>query len=175
MSAQSGNTGGLTWAEAGGDATGSSAEATLNATTLIMTGIPSGVQWVRVMLNSVRLQDDSDLRIYMGIANDTFSTSGYTHSLEVGQNTGDDEDGGRWIMLVGGHTNDRFYGFVEITRIHTTNTWLCSYSVACDDGQRTQVIGGGKITMSAELTQIKLAKSTGSTAMSGGASLVWGY
>ena len=177
LSAQSGNTGGMTWAEAGGDPTGSSAEATLNATSLTMTGIPAEVQWVRVMLNNVRIQGDEDLRIYMGIANGTYSTSGYTHSLSLGQTNTipTDEDNGRWFMLVGGNTYDRFYGFVEITRVHTTNTWLSSYSVAVDDGGRTQVVGGGQITMSAELTQIKLQIDGSSTAMDGKASLVWGY
>ena len=177
LSAQSGNTGGMTWAEAGGDPTGSSAEATLSATSLTMTGIPAEVQWIRVMLNNVRIQGDADLRIYMGIADGTYNTSGYTHSLSLGQTNTipTDEDNGRWFMLVGGNTYDRFYGFVEITRVHTTNTWLSSYCVACDDGSRTQVVGGGQITMSAELTQIKLQISGGSVAMDGKASLVWGY
>jgi len=160
-------------------ATSSSAEATLNATELVMTGIPAGVQWVRVMLNNVRLQDDSNLRIYMGIASgtDTYATTGFTQSLDLGETNAiySDEDNGRWIMLTGNSSSDRFYGFVEITRIHTTNTWLCSYSVTIDDGDRHQTVGGGVVVMAAELTRIKLGKSTGSTAMSGGASLVWGF
>jgi len=175
LSAQSGNTGGMTWAEAGGDPTGSSSVSTINAVTTTFTGIPAAVRTLRIIFDFVRsaasgvtvkLGDSGGIEssgyIGLGYTANSFSTSSATSS---------------WIMpLISPNDTNGAYGFMDITRVATgSNRWIESGLVLINkQNDAIARFSGGSKTLSGELTQIEIRGGGGSN-VTGNVSIMWGY
>ena len=174
LSAQSGNTGGMTWAEAGGDATGASAVIDMNpAGDTTFSGIPSGVRWVTFALLGVNSSDNGpSLQFELGTSSG-FQTSGYV-SIAIkntaGTITSNKLTSSFHFRYAWGYYSDRLiYGAFNLTRVADTNQWMSSATANGTDS-RTLFTQGGIVTLGGELTQLKTT-----SAWDGPASLVWGY
>ena len=175
LSAQSGNTGGMTWAEAGGDATGASAVIDMNpAGDTTFSGIPSGVRWVTFALLGVNSSANPvAINFELGTSSG-LQTSGYV-SIAI-KNTGGTITSSKITSAFHirysnwGYYSDRLmYGAVNLTRVADTNQWMSSATINGTDSV-SLFTQGGTVTLGGELTQLKTT-----SAWDGPASLVWGY
>ena len=174
LSAQSGNTGGMTWAEAGGDPTGGTSSSYISAVSTTYTGIPAAVRWVKVILD--RAEGSNNLAIRLGTSSGIEDT-GYIGLAHISNTSLVTESGNNFPVYLEGQTKS--YGYVEFIRaVAGSNRWISSHQILLfgTSGSITR-FGGGAKTLSGELTQLSLLGSVsgGSTLVQGDVSLVWGY
>ena len=168
LSAQSGNTGGLTWAEVGGGLTLATSVNTTSGTQINFTGIPAGVNRITVMFSLVRLDSSNPILVqigdsggiedsgYVSTSSDHTASHTSTSSFNVFRNAG----------------SDKLSGQMFITRI-TGNQWVSGHSMSKDNDGKTAT-GGGAKTLSGELTQVRITSGgAGGTLNNGNASISW--
>ena len=175
LSAQSGNTGGLTWAEAGGDATGSSSVSTINAVTTTFTGIPAAVRTLRIIFDFVR-STANGVTVKLGDSGG-IEASGY---VGLGYTANSSTTSGAticWLIpLISPNDTNGAYGFMDITRVATgSNRWIQSGQALIygSSGAISNFSGGSK-TLSGELTQLQIGGGNGNN-VTGNVTIVWGY
>ena len=168
LSAQSGNTGGLTWAEVGGGLTLATSVNTTSGTQINFTGIPAGVNRITVMFSLVRLDSSNPILVQIGDSGG-IEDSGYASSSSD-HNGGGASTSSFTIFRDGG--NDKLSGQMFLTRI-TGNQWVSGHSMSKDTNGETAT-GGGTKTLSGELTQLRITSGgAGGTLNNGNASISW--
>jgi hypothetical protein len=159
LSKQSGDSGGLTWAAAGGGFTLATEQATTSGTGITFGSIPTGTKLILVMFEGVSDDVGGDMQVSIGDAGG-LETSGYVSSC-VQTNTDD-------TALVRSRTNSFVMSMSTASSIVNgimilalkdagNFTWASSHS----HGITTVIAaaGGGVKSLSAELTQLKCAVS----------------
>tara|TARA_R100001510_G_scaffold4308_1_gene3412 strand:+ start:82 stop:582 length:501 start_codon:yes stop_codon:yes gene_type:complete len=140
-----------------------------SATTI--TGIPSGTNWVEVMVRDMSTDGTEDMGIQLGTSGGII-TSGYVNATSfVAPSTGVEghTDGFRFTNNTGAAAT--MQGIIHLRRM-SGNTWVMTGQVA--DTANNQVhFGGGSVSLSGELTQIKIDPD-GSTFDNGNANIAFG-
>jgi hypothetical protein len=156
LSKQSGDTGGLTWAAAGGGFTLGTEQATTSGSTITFGSIPSGTKMIVISLNGVSTTGTVNPLIRLGDAGG-LETSSYVGASVVAYESGNVLGAGdsTGFPIKNRDASTFHCGTVICTLVDSsTFDWVMSVSdsPAGDHG----VVGGGRKTLSAELTQVAL-------------------
>jgi len=173
LSAQSGNTGGLTWAEAGGGYTQSSV-VTPSGASVEFTGIPSGTN--SIVLKSYGLQwAGSPGNIFMQIGDSGgYETSGY-QSVDFyrGVSAGDmgaNSSTSSYLLAYGYSGSDYWNGNLFLNHVGG-NRWVMGYWV--NDVSEYVRIGSGQKILSGEITKLKIFNNGGTNADGGNVQIMY--
>ena len=116
---------------------------------LILTGIPSGVTSVRVLLNNIRMQANSNWFLLQLGDSGGIETSGYE---AADSSVSQVSDG---FPTAAGSATYYFSGFMDLQKMGTSgHTWLGSWTIFSNIN--SVYYGAGIKTLSGELTQIKI-------------------
>ena len=180
LSAQSGNTGGMTWAEAGGDPTGESSVATLptNAGSITFGSIPDGIKWARLIVYNANIDTASKrYLVRLGSSAEVHASDGdySSRSQEVANTTAITETSGMIVQYnVSVNTSNANHLIFNLYKQEGTNIWITNHFMYLRNNNKT-VIGVGVCTvLDSRLTQI-VFKTTGGNFSSGTANIQWGY
>ena len=166
LSAQSGNTGGLTWAEVSGSTfTLLASVNTTSGTAIDFTGLPSGVNRVTLNLVNVRTSSNQRLLVQLGDSGG-IETSEYIASSAHTAGGLYSTNGFPIIRTV---SSNFISGIMILTRV-TGNQWASTHSTTRDTSG-TGAFGGGHKTLSGELTQLRLTRLTSGNFNQGNVSL----
>ena len=136
-----------------------------------ITGIPSGTNWVEVMVRNMSTGGTEDMGIQLGTSGGIV-TSGYINATAmVAPSTAVEghTDGFRFTVTTGAAAT--FQGIIHLRRM-SGNTWVMTAQLA--DTANNQVhFGGGHVSLSGELTQIKIDPD-GNTFDDGDANIAYG-
>jgi len=162
LSAQSGNTGGMTWAEAGGDPSGGSTSTVNLASTsgATLTGIPAGVQRLTVILENFGDAGTTGLMPMLELGTSSaLQTSGYAGNtaIALSSSTLTSNSGSAFPARVGDAngvpTSNNFIKY-DLIRMPGSNSW---FETVSGMGKSRGIVGGsGNVTLSAELTQVRI-------------------
>ena len=165
LSAQSGNTGGLTWAAVSAGFTMGTEIATTSGTTVDITGIPTGTKQIIVTLAGVSWSaSNSSPTIVLGCSSG-FETSGYSGA---GGQTASATSSSRTDSFALADTNrvaaaDTLHGAVVLTLEDAANyTWVCHGMVGLAGSNCVMFTTGSK-SLSLELTQVRVTTVGGDT------------
>ena len=155
----------------GAAALGSASSVSLSGTAVDFTSIPSGVNWVEIMLAGAALSGTDNILIQVGgsggIENSgyisTSSTVSSGSSAIVSVTVG-------YVVRTSGSTGAT--GKVSMAR-GSANDWYINGSVLNDTGALTSVAGNKGITGS--LSEIRITRTGSDTFTAGTAIIRWGY
>ena len=166
LSAQSGNTGGLTWAAVSAGFTMGTEIATTSGTTADFTSIPAGTKQIIINLTGVSWSaTNSSPTIVLGCASG-FETSGY---VGAGGQTASATSSSRTDSFALADTNrvaaaDTLHGSVILTLEDASNyVWICNGMVGIAGSSDSVMFATGSKTLSAELTQVRVTTVGGDT------------
>ena len=129
-------------------------QATTSGTTFDFTGLPAGVKRVMISFEAVSLNTSaSDVLIQLGDSGG-FETTGYTSdsvSLSSTGSVGGGTDTTGFIVHPNLHITE-MSGIITLTRMDGSALWVESHTLSTGH----TIFGGGKKTLSAELTQIRI-------------------
>tara|TARA_R100000541_G_scaffold77_1_gene163 strand:- start:1082 stop:2194 length:1113 start_codon:yes stop_codon:yes gene_type:complete len=173
LSAQSGNTGGMTWAEAGGGYTQSSV-LTPSGASVEFTNIPSGTN--SIVFKSYGLQwagSPGNIQLQIGDSGG-YETSGYqsvdfyrgVSAGDMGANTSTSS----YILAYGYSGSDYWNGNLFLNHVGG-NRWVMGY-LANDVSQYLR-IGSGQKILSGELTKLKIFNAGGTNADGGNVQIMY--
>tara|TARA_Y100001938_G_scaffold25227_1_gene33493 strand:+ start:8853 stop:10061 length:1209 start_codon:yes stop_codon:yes gene_type:complete len=149
----------------------SAEQATTSGTSFDFTSIPAGVRTVRVLLNGVSLSGNDDLLIQLGTSGGVV-TSGYVSRSVRLNNLGNSEvdDSTSGIIVKNGALGHTHHGVVNLYLQDGANhTWVSDHSGSTS--ATTCSTGGGSVTLSGELTQLRLTRTGSNTFDAGSASI----
>ena len=181
LSAQSGNTGGLTWAEAGGDPTGESSVTTLptNGSSITFGSIPDGIKWLRLLVYDFNMAgSNSRFQVRLGSSaeihsadNDYQSYSTYVTGTESPRAT---VDGFEIQYYRSENSSNRNFLIFNLYKQAGTNIWISNHTLFVRNGSLL-VMGAGVCTvLDSRLTQL-VFRTTGNNFSAGNANIQWGY
>jgi hypothetical protein len=144
------------------------AQASTSGTVVDFTGIPSWVQRITVMFDSISTNGTSLLQLQLGTSGG-FVTTGYSgtygnlysnNSVQVGNNTTG------FLFGSGGSATDARCGHCILTNI-SGNTWINS-SVCGSSASTTFNWFGGRIALASALTQVRITTVNGTDTFDNG-------
>mgnify|MGYP003117681238 CR=1 FL=1 len=161
LTAQSAATGGMTWAEAGGDPSGGSTSTVNLASTggATLTGIPAAVQRLTVILEGFSDAGNSGLMTVLELGTSSaLQTSGYVGqtAVTIGGSSFTATSSAAFVARVadGNNASGTHYVKYELIRMLGSNDW---FETVSGMGKNLGIIGGsGQVTLSAELTKIRI-------------------
>jgi len=173
LSAQSGNTGGLTWAEAGGGYTQSSV-LTPTGSTIEFTGIPSGTN--SIVIKSYGLQwagSPGNIGLVLGDSGG-YETSGY-YSIDFYRGVSAGDMGGNtktseYMIAYGYSGSDYWNGNLFLNHVGG-NRWVENYCI--NDVDQYIRIGAGQKILSGELTKLKIINQGGENSDGGNIQIMY--
>ena len=158
LSKQSGNAGGLTWADAGGGFTLGTEQATTSGTTITFSSIPSGTKMIVVQLESVSFTGSANLDLTIGDSGG-LETSGYASATMRGSTN--IFDSSAFVMYMQGQGANTVSGSMILTLKDSSNhDWVASHAGGSDSSSAGAFAGGGHKSLSGELTQLQLSGGT---------------
>ena len=173
LSAQSGGSGGMTWAEAGGGYTQSSV-LTPSGASVEFTGIPSGTN--SIVIKSYGLQwagSPGNIQLQIGDSGG-YETSGY-QSVDFYRGVSAGDMGGNtstssYILAYGYSGADYWNGNLFLNHVGG-NRWVQNYCV--NDASEYIRIGSGQKILTGELTKLKIFNAGGTNADGGNVQIMY--
>lgn len=143
-------------------------DATTSGTSHDFTSIPAGMNEIQVMLNDVGLSGSDNVLIQIGTGGSP-TTSGYISSSTRPGNAPTATNG---FIISLANSSYAVTGPVFLSRIPGTNSWVSSHAIILDPTLSTNIItGGGRVTLSGVLDNIRLTRTGSDTFDEGGWSI----
>jgi hypothetical protein len=148
-------------AAAWGSGIASSSETSVSGTATDVSGIPSWAQRVTVLLNGVSFVSNTTALLQLG-GSGGFATSGYATAAWAGGSGNSGQNGFTAIVLDNQNTSNAFARTSEImlTRV-SGNKWVVSGVTTYEGASVTGVLLGGFVTLSEQLTRVRLTSTAG--------------
>ncbi len=162
LQAQSGASGGLTWATPASSTLGSPT-ATTSGTTIDIS-IPSGTKAIWVSYDGVSPASSGEIALRLGDSGgvETSSYISYLGSYRSGGNTGMDSSTTLWKLVEQASATCIWYGTVQLfLQNSSTNNWVFSSCLNTSAGTAQTNVSSGQKTLSAELTTLQLLTTSG--------------
>jgi len=154
-------------AQASGRFTYATTQTTTSGSSANFTSIPSGVDFIVVMFQSVSMTGSDNLLVQIGDAGG-IETSGYISAARYG---GADVTSSAGFIVRVGSAGNAFSGSMILSRINGNN-WHAQYG-GMAEGVAAAAYGGGRKTVSATLDRLSVVPS-GSDSFDGGAvNIMW--
>ena len=162
---QTNGAGQLSFVAAGGFAQGTEVD-TSSGTSHSFTSIPAGTKMIVLQLVGVGLASGADLSVQIGDSGG-IETSGY---LSLGERDGVTQEQSTASFNIPGSSTDLWYGHMTLTLEDAAAfTWVASLTGVVQNNSEF-IIGGGRKSLSAELTQMQLS---GGTFNAGAANIIY--
>ena len=144
--------------------------ASTSGTSVLLSGIPSGVKRVTLMLNGVTNAGNSFLVAQLGAG--SVQTTGYVTSVGGvygGTAASNSAPGTNGAYIMNYATGTPIYGHVMCT-VFSGNTWLVSSTLG---GSNRMSVGTGIVTLSGSLDRINVIESTGGAFSAGSINIIY--
>lgn len=146
--------------------------ATTSGSEIDLTGIPAGTKVIFINFNQVSLSNTDDLLIQLGDSGGIETTDYISGSSNSGA-FGTEITSTSGLIIDVGANGARVTGHMILTLVDSANnTWASSVNVYLD-GTASLSLGGGRKSLSAELTQIRLTRTGSNTFDNGEVSLTY--
>ena len=122
----------------------------------IVTGLTGTPSYVELWFNGVSLTSTGNLFIQLGDSGG-YVTSGYDSSSQF---NGSGQTAVAGFIIVTSSASRAFTGSMILRRTPGTNIWIATHN-GCVDGVASYINGGGKVTLTGSLTQIRITASGG--------------
>ena len=143
--------------------TSDTVQATTSGSSIDFTGVPAGTRRITIQFDEIELSGSDDFLVRIGDAGG-IETTGYA-SQGGNKDIETAVTNGFFILL--NSKNDAWTGHVVLTRIGSTNRWICDHMIIGAAGVGDPAFGAGAKTLSAELDRWSLV-TDGSDTFDGG-------
>lgn len=122
----------------------------------IVTGLTGTPSYVELWFNGVSLTSTGNLFVQLGDSGG-YVTTGYESSSQF---NGSGQNATAGFIIVTSSATRAFTGSMNLRRTPGTNIWIATHN-GCSDGGASYINGGGKVTLTGSLTQIRITASGG--------------
>jgi hypothetical protein len=145
---------------------GMSAIISTNGQTSYEVDIPTGVSDIEILFDSVSLNGTETVSFQVGGASG-FVTAGYSSvGASMGNTANSVTTSAAQFILSGATAANQIAGIANLSRMGNSNDWVCGYS--CFVTTAAPGVGGGRVSMTEELTKLRFKGSAFANAFDGG-------
>jgi len=147
---------------------------TTSGTAFDFTGLPAGVNEISVVFNDVGLSGTNDLLVQLGTSSGIIS-AGYNSSSVTTGSAGSSASFSTEGLVARLATSARSADLIMTIKRQSEggNIWVASHAGSVGAALSDQ--GGGRVTLAAELTQLRLTRTGSNTFATGTANISWRY